>query len=294
MVIEIHKMTLIHFKQGVTMRHVFTILYILSVFIIAVCGTKNSKLVGFTKKIDVFGIQIVATETTPDDKMLHAANVMAEYIDNNEDGIPDNPKVVEALVSRKVMLIMAWDEDELRSINEKNEPDLLPAGPSPFQSLFAVETRPDAVSQGIFDSAWEEILHPITDVGYANAYPEVFGVKSGTEVAKVMDRARGGHFIEVPERYPEDAWFTYYDETCGYGCQIAEYVYWALTSILGAQDFPGRLEQIENEWGLNTAEKVKINDLHIYTLLTDPRYKFPTVLPDGHYSPKVFKIQKYP
>ena len=81
MVIEIHKMTLIHFKLGVTMRHVFTILYILSVFILANCSTENSKLVGFTKKTDVFGIQIVATETTPDDKIIHAANVMAEYID---------------------------------------------------------------------------------------------------------------------------------------------------------------------------------------------------------------------
>ena len=55
---------------------------------------------------------------TPDNKIIHAANVMAEYIDNNEDGIPDNPKVVESLVGRKVTLIMAWDEDELRSINE--------------------------------------------------------------------------------------------------------------------------------------------------------------------------------
>jgi len=275
------------------MKHVFTTMYILSVFVLADCSTENSKLIGFTKQIDVFGIHIVATETTPDDKILHAANVMAEYIDNNEDGIPDNQKVIEALVDRKVTLIMAWDEDELRSINEKNEVDLLPAGPSPFQNLFAVETHPDAASQGIFDGAWEEILHPITDIGYANAYPEVFGVKSGTEVAKAMDRARGGHFIEVPERYPGDAWFTYYDKTCCYGCQIAEYVYWALTAILGAQDFHGRLEQIEDEWGLNTAEKVKIKDPYIYALLTDPQYKFSTVLPDGHYSPKIFKIQKY-
>jgi|GEM_PF-5219565 len=66
------------------MKHIFTILCILSVFILADCSTENSKLVGFTKRIDVFGIHIVATETTPDDKILHAANVMAEYIDNNE------------------------------------------------------------------------------------------------------------------------------------------------------------------------------------------------------------------
>ena len=62
-----------------------------------------------------------------------------------------------------------------------------------------------------------------------------------------------------------------------------EYLYWALTSVLGAQDFPGRLERIEQEWKLNTREKVMSIDTAIYSLLTDPLYKMPAVLPDGKY-----------
>jgi hypothetical protein len=45
--------------------------------------------------------------------MLHAANMLAEYLDNDEDGIPDNQLVVDVLVKHKTSLIMAKDEDDL-------------------------------------------------------------------------------------------------------------------------------------------------------------------------------------
>jgi hypothetical protein len=67
-----------------------------------------------------------------------------------------------------------------------------------------------------------------------------------------------------------------------------------LTSILGAQDFPGRYEQIKDEWRLNTREKVRQGDPAAYELFTNPKYKLPTVLPDGKYRAKTFTVQKYP
>ena len=66
-----------------------------------------------------------------------------------------------------------------------------------------------------------------------------------------------------------------------YNCQVTEYHYWALTSILGAQQ--NRLDEIGQEWKLNTKEKVQNQDAAVYQLLTDPQYNFPTVLPDGTY-----------
>jgi len=74
---------------------------------------------------------------------------------------------------------------------------------------------------------------------------------------------------------------------------IVEYTYWALTSMLGGQDFPGRLEEIQHEWPCNTLEKVKEKDPAVYTLLTDPEYFIPSVLPDGDYKAAVFTIAKY-
>ncbi len=250
-------------------------------------STVSTKTVAFTKQIDVFGVHIYATDNVADEKMLHAANMMAEYLDNDEDGVPDNQLVVDALVSENTMLLMGKDEDEMRSMDWSTIP------PGAKQGLWDEETVPGGAKRGIFDAALEEIMHPITDVGYAKVYPEVFGTKPETVVAKIMDKARGGHFEKVPEKYPDDAWYTYDDETCLYDCQITEYVYWALTSILGAQDFPGRLENIQEEWRFNTKEKLQKGDPEIYALLTDPQYKFPTVLPDGVYRAKTFTIEKY-
>ena len=60
-----------------------------------------------------------------------------------------------------------------------------------------------------------------------------------------------------------------------------------------AQDFPGRLENIEDNWKLNTREKVMKQDPAVYVLVTDPRFKLPTVLPDGKYKAKTLKIEPY-
>ena len=96
-----------------------------------------------------------------------------------------------------------------------------------------------------------------------------------------MDIARGGQFTNIPSSYPAGAWYTYDDDSCDYACQVTEYVFWALTSILGANN--GRLDEIDEEWLLNTNAKVQQTDTQVYQLLTDTRYAFPTVLPDGQY-----------
>ncbi len=241
------------------------------------------KEVTFTKKVEVFGLHIYATSTTGDDKLLHAANILAEYIDNNEDGTPDNPKIMRALRKGKGAIVMAKTEEEFRLLRRR------PRG----QGLYDEETIPNAMAQGRFDASLEEVLHMVSDVGWAGAYPDVFGRMPGTRIADAMDRARGGRFHKVPANYPKGAWYTYDDETCDYDCQNSEYIYWGLTSILGAQNYPGRLAQIGHEWRLNTRDKVQQRDPAVYAILTNPEYKLPTVIPDGNYKAKTFTIQPY-
>ena len=260
--------------------------------------------VGCDKYVNVFGVHIFASRTTPEDKLSHAAGVLAQYLDNNEDGVPDNTRVLSQLVSRNVFIIMPGTEAEMERL-EMDPVDK--AGYRYGQGLYGEETKPGFLVDGkinapdghYYDGALEEILHPITQHGYANAYPEVFGEVRGSILAKCMDAARGGYFERVPHGgpksgYPEEAWYHYTDETCDYGCMVTEYTYWALTSILGTQDFPGRHEALEVEWELNTRERVRTGDAAVYELLTDPQYRFPTKAPDGNYKPSAFPVTTIP
>lgn len=241
----------------------------------------------FPKHTSVFGINIRATGQVEDAKILHAANIMAEYLDNNDDGLIDNQQVVDMLIANKATLIMAKDETELGTLQDKISSDI---NMDSLQDLQANETHPNGAANNTFDGSLEEVLHLITHVGYSKVYPEVFGEKPDTLIADAMDKARGGRFESIPASYPEQAWYTYDDETCDYSCMVTEYTYWALTSILGGQEFTGRLEQIQQEWKLNTKEKVRLGDPDAYNILTNQAYLLPSVLPDGTYSSTSFAI----
>ena len=232
----------------------------------------------FNKRVVVFGIQIVGTARLPRAKLLHAAHVMAEYLDNDEDGQADDPAVVTAMVNARSVLVMAQTPDELESSGLFESPILSRyAG----QDLYGEETN----EPGRFDATLEEVLHLISNYGYASVYPDAFGTDPGTLLSNAMDLARGGQFLRVPNEYPSDAWYTYDDRTCQYECMATEYFYWGLTSILGAQQSQDRCAAIRREWHLCTRAEVQMRDTALYALLTDPQYKLPTRLPTGEYAP---------
>jgi len=233
---------------------------------------------GFSREWRVFGVRILATSSVPEEKLRHAATVLAEYLDNDENGTADDPRVIEALRSGGATLLLFGDDREA----ERYPFNTLP--PAVYQDLHASEIHPGGAARGVFDVTLEEVLHLVSHGGYARVHPRIFGEERESALTHAMDRARGGHFERVPAVYPAGAWYTYDDRTCDYPCQVTEYFYWALTSLLGGQDFPGRGEEIAEEWRLNTPEKLKQGDPAVYALLTDPRYRLPKNLPDGRYS----------
>ena len=152
------------------------------------------------------------------------------------------------------------------------------------QSLFNEEINPEgSTSETGFDATLEEVLHLISDYGYEPTYPSIFGRNTGTEIANAMDLARGGQHLSIPTTYPTGAWYHYTDSTCNYSCQITEYIYWGLTTYLGAQDYPGRAEEISNEWEITTSENLQTRDTTLYAILTNTAYNLPKILPTGDY-----------
>jgi len=205
----------------------------------------------FAKQVDVFGVPIVGTAAIDDDKVLHAAEVMAQYLDNDEDGEADDPRVVQAMLDENAVLVMFADFDELGESGLRENEALREH--YEVQDLEGHETIPPGTERAgdegdTFDGAIEEVWHLVSFAGYAVAYPDAFGPQPGSRLADAMDLARGGRFIDIPERYPEAAWYSYYDQTCEYECMAIEYVYWALSTHLGAQADPGRCEWIDAEW----------------------------------------------
>ncbi|MBB74545.1 MAG: hypothetical protein CMJ75_08535 [Planctomycetaceae bacterium] len=240
----------------------------------------------FNRQVDVFGLAVYATSDVPATKLMHAAGVLAQYLDNDADGLPDNPRVIAALRKSQGLVFMFPTHQEFEKLDLHR---YIPAriwNRRMTIGLFAEETLPAGSVRGQFDATLEEVLHLVTAGGYSLAYPEVFGERPGTRIATAMDKARGGFFRRVPRKYPPGAWYSYDDRSCSYRCQITEYFYWGLTSLLDAQNYPGREQEIRREWKLNTPEKLKKGDPLLFRLLTDPQYRFPRECPDGKYRPQ--------
>ena len=57
-----------------------------------------------------------ATAGVPAPKLLHAANVLAQWLDNDEDGVPDCPAVLERLVADDASMIMTATPEEMETV----------------------------------------------------------------------------------------------------------------------------------------------------------------------------------
>ena len=230
----------------------------------------------FCKKVDVFGIMLYATDNVTDENLLHSANLMAQYIDNDEDGNIDDQLVLDSMRSHgSCMSIFGTDKSSVQRRFFRHEAS------RKAQDLYNSEIHPGGRSGDTFDAALEEILHLVTATGWSKAYPETFWEKKGSRLCNAMDIARGGQHESIPNNYPSDAWYHYNDKTCEYQCMATEYFYWALTTHLGAQI--ERCGEINQEWEICTSIGLQSKDKAMFELITDSTYNLPKVPPDGSY-----------
>lgn len=230
----------------------------------------------FPKYVQVFDLFFVASAKSPDTKLLHAASVLYQYIDSNDDGIPDNSLVYATLKQIGATMYMFNDSTD-KTENDQFFDRIQECENLIFQDLQADETRPGQIKGENYDAALEETFHLVTH-GFVEVYPYVFGLEPNSHITCLMDKARGGHFPDTPSTYPSGAWYTYDDETCVYQCMMYEYLYWAYTTYLGAHAY--RKDDIKEEWKPSTCLELQQYDEHVFTLFKNPDYNFSQSLPE--------------
>ena len=274
------------------MKKVIFLLFALPIFGIAqntVCFTINPNPIngiafsGFTKYVDVLGCFFILAESTiPDAKVLHAAAVAAELLDNNEDGIVDDPLIKSQLQNQQAFMpIFSSEGSNAENLLFDNY-----NGNGASAVLYKNEMNPSQTGHWGDDATVEEIIHTINYVGHTNIYPNAFSLQANSSLmSDAMDVARGGQFMTIPNPYPASAWYHYDDWTCDYECMMIEYMYWAIVSYMGILDDAQTALGIANEWEPYNATLLQSMDILMYTLITDPQYKLPLNAPDGNYCP---------
>ena len=252
----------------------------------------------FSKFINVFGVYVISPEEVPISKMMHSAKVLASYLDNDEDGIPDDQQVLNNLLD-KGKVAPVWTESTRESFWSDSCQDYFNMNASMYVdtlsstgeivygdswTLGGLENARDNQAQDNWDGNLEEIWHIVTD-GWADVYPDAFGTSydDPSELTEAMDTARGGRFREVPSAYPSNAWYGYYDSGCDYRCQAVEYVYWGLMSNMSALQIAGHCENVQDEWRICGRDEFSSVDSKLYNLLNNRGYAIPTNIPDGNY-----------
>jgi len=245
-------------------------------------------LAPFAKYVDVLGcFSIYAESSISDAKVLHAASVAAELLDNNEDGIVDDILIEDRLQNQQALMPIFSSEGssaENTFFNNYN-------GDGVSAVLYKNEIDPTQTGHWGDDATVEEIMHTINYVGHTNVYDNSFALQpNSSSMSAAMDVARGGQFMIIPNPYPASAWYHYDDQTCDYECMMIEYMYWALVSNMGILDDAQTASGIANEWEPYNATLLQSMDILMYALITDPQYKLPQLSPDGNYCPNATYI----
>jgi pimeloyl-ACP methyl ester carboxylesterase len=243
----------------------------------------------FDKFIDVFGVFVVASPDAPLSYVEHTANVLAEYIDNDADGIPDDQTVLDVLVNGN-FVVPVWTESDRESFWDNARGTYCEDNTGMAASMY-YEYDEWALggieAAGTWDTNLEEVWH-ILSVGWYATYPEFFGDEPGaSRLTEAMDAARGGQFLTIPSTYPAGSWYRYYDDTCDYGCQIHEYFYWILMANIDALDpsIADKCEQSRHEWHICNKAELEQVDVLAFDLFNNHGFSLPTNIPTGNYQP---------
>ena len=197
----------------------------------------------------VKGIHIFSA-TVSTDKINHVAKVLRGYVASKR-GICKNMRRNNAAM----LIFEDEDAEELfyDSLTKRQKKKYKHFNRKiNYQHLYLDEIVPSYIFDSNvkqFDATLEEVLHLVTDTGYAYKFPKKFGVRRGNSaLRRETKKARGGITGRGRDNYPASAWFKYVDNTCNGACMMSEYIYWCVSTELGFQSRRKDLPEVNNEF----------------------------------------------
>ena len=244
-------------------------------------------------KMSVFGIPMFASSAWSEEKLNHVSSILAELLDQDEDGCADDQSVLKEIttyenggLSASALLPTLQDD-----VDSETERIMRKAGYFIATVEAEDETIPECSGLNFTatccDASIEELFHLVTSLGHSNTYPNIFGFDwdTSSNMTDAVDLARGGRFLEVPNKYPSSAWYTYYDKTCEYTCQGVEYLWWGYCAYSGVCEGRSGAERYESEFRYLTKSEFEAGDVMLSKIFQDSGelYTLPTNPVDGRY-----------
>jgi len=211
---------------------------------------------------DCRGVSVVATSTVADSKVQRVANVLAEFLDNDEDGQIDTLLVAAYMDRNGAVMVMFANSSDLDAANltledagyywqdERGDETGVPFNDTGIGRRLRV--RPDAargrilhaanvhsVSESaadgdshlrcvhrqdmICDAVLEEGFHLVTDTGFAYAYPDIFDVRYGSNLTSAMLGTIGDCGFNTTSGVPPDIYKAFAFPHCSGAYHYGDY-----------------------------------------------------------------------
>ena len=230
----------------------------------------------FPESVEVYGIPVMRTALASRAAMIHAANLLAGYLDNDYDGVVDDATMYAEFINGDKGLVVYANSADETVINAA-----LGSWKARTTSVFEDEMNDfqgDSVD-GNRDQTLERILrYFLVKQGYTVAYSDTLGTDRPTDLTVAMDNARGGFQAGgLPSyNYPPFAWYT--DPTgLSYEDLVYEYFYLALSTYAGSNTW--RDADIEDLWTPASPIDLRLADGIVIGIIESDDYNLPTTEP---------------
>ena len=219
----------------------------------------------FVKSAVVFdAVTICGTKSVPDDKLSHAAQVAAQWLDNDQNGRVDEPRLLAELRDTRPVLVMSARGFPSRAIDKIMDRLDQRVG----QDLAADETAP--ARRDARDASQEEIHHLIVNAGWMPLAPQLFSDR----------RAMRSALYAAWQEAERKRLYAYNDWTCDDSCKVVEFFYLATAAYLGSA-----IDVEHDELRVKTRSALRQKLPQVTAVIETKDYAYPRRMwPDGIYS----------